>query len=201
MSKKSKFIIWFSAVALILFVGGYLGYYKYSKAYRYKEELYKNSNAVMSKSKLKNTVKYSTKLIFKVKYLKSNDTIEEEQRAEKYDKAIVGYDREKLQSYFLKKGFKINKMDENEVILTKDLDRYSPNKYIIGIEKTDKGEYMAIFRTDDEGNMYIEKKEDVTEIRTNLLRKEEVEILKSGCSEFQFDTKEKAKEAITEYQS
>lgn len=201
MSKKRKFILWFSAVALVLFVGGYLGYYKYNKSTKYKEELYKDSNAVMSKSKSQNTVKYNTKLIFKVMYLKSNDTIEEEQIAEKYDKSIVGYDREKLQSYFSKKGFKINKMDGEEIILIKSLDRYSPNKYVISIEKTDKGEYMAIFRTDNEGNMYIEKKEDVTDIRTNLLRKEEVEMLKSGSSEFQFDTKEKAKEAITEYQS
>lgn len=201
MSRKRKCIIWFSAVALVIFVGGYLSYYKYSKASKYEEELYKNSNAVMSKNKLQNTVKYNTKLIFKVMYLKSNNTIEEQQRAEKYDKSIVGYDREKLQSYFLKKDFKIDKMDSGEVILTKSLDRYSPNKYVISIEKTDKGEYMAIFKTDNEGNMYIEKKEDVTEIRTNLLRKEEVEMLKNGSSEFQFDTKEKAKEAITEYQS
>ena len=155
----------------------------------------------MSKNKLQNTVQYNKKLILKVMYLKSNNTIEEQQRAEKYDKSIVGYDREKLQSYFLKKDFKIDKMDSGEVILTKSLDRYSPNKYVISIEKTDKGEYMAIFKTDNEGNMYIEKKEDVTEIRTNLLRKEEVEMLKNGSSEFQFDTKEKAKEAITEYQS
>ncbi|WP_138206342.1 hypothetical protein [Haloimpatiens lingqiaonensis] len=201
MSKKSKFIIWFSAVALILFIGGYFSYCKYSKASKYNEELYRNSNSVMSKNKIQNTIKYNTNLIFRTVYLKSNHIAEEKQIAEKYDKSIIGYDREKLQSYFLKKDFKINAMNGNEVILTKSVDRYAPNKYVIGIEKTEKGEYISIFRTDNEGKMYIEDKEDITGLKTNLLRKEDVEMLKNGCSELQFDTKEKAKEAVTEYES
>lgn len=201
MSKKKKYIICFTIVAIILFIGTYLCFIKYNSVKNHRKSIYENSSSVMNKSEFKDGIKSSTKLIFKTVYLKSGEIKKEEHMVEEYDKEIIGYNKEKLNSYFLQKGYKLESFSNDEVIVMKNIDRYSPNKYIIGIQNTKKGEYMAIFRTDKDGKMYIENKEDITNVKINMLGKDEIKILKEGSIDFQFDTKDKATEAITEYQS
>lgn len=79
----------------------------------------------------------------------------------------------------------------------KEEDKYMPNKYVVGI----KGDNIAIYRTDKSGNMYIEdENKDITDIKTNKLKEQDIHMLTTGDKYFQCDTREEAEARLEDYE-
>ncbi|MFD3156414.1 hypothetical protein ACFIJ5_06065 [Haloimpatiens sp. FM7330] len=202
MSKRKLYTVCCVILAIVVFGGSYYLYlnrYKDNKKSQPKSEV--SSNTVMGKVDFKNVVNNKTKLIFKTIYMKSGSESLEEKIVGKDAKELIGFDRAKIEEKYTNKGFDVEKMNNSEIILIKREDKYAPDKYVVGIKKTDNGEYLAIFRTDNEGNLCIENEKDITAINIKVLRDGDIELLRNGCSDFEFNNKEKAQELISEYES
>ncbi|WP_373898572.1 hypothetical protein ACER0A_006210 [Haloimpatiens sp. FM7315] len=201
MFKKKKYLIMIVIVMSLMFASSFYGYLRYSKSYKHNSEIYENSNSVMSEFKFENTVNSNTKLIFKTLYAKSGEEVIEEKIAGKAYGDIIGFNREKLVRYFEKDSYKLEGMNSKEVVLTRKIGNYSPNKYVVGIKKLQNCEVLAIFKTDDKGNMYIESDEDITDFKIDMLGKMDIDILREGDKNFQFGSRHEAMEMITNYDS
>lgn len=202
MSNNKKFFISATIISLIVFISSYLLYMGKSKCDKQCKDLNKNSDIIMSNVKFDNVVNKDTQLIFITEYIKSGQKEVVKKIAGIEYKDIIGYDKEKLSEKFLDEGYKIENMNNSVITFIRRLNTYSPNKYVIGLKKIDNQEYLAIFKTDEQGNMYIEDyANDITDIKANMLRAGDLDILRNGCKDLQFDNKNLAKEAITEYES
>lgn len=201
MSKNKKIIVTVIILSIIIFIGSYLLYINNQNNKQYKK-ISKNSDMVMSNMKFNNTVNKDTKFTFVTNYSKSGQKQSVKKIAGIDYKELIGYDREKLSKKFLDEGYEIENMNNSEVTFVRKLDRYFPNKYVIGLEKIDNQEYIAIFKTDKEGNMYIEDyANDITNIKAEILRTGDLEILRHGDKELQFEDKNSAKIFLTQYES
>lgn len=147
-----------------------------------------NKGAVLSKG---------CKLIFKIKYTKSNDELVQKEEQLKDESNLLGKGKEDVENSYKKEGFNVEKFSSNEVILVKKEDKYAPNKYVVGI----KDEKIAIYRTDKSGNMYIEDEhKDITDIKTNRLKEQDIEMLTKGDKYFQCNTREEAEARLEDYE-
>jgi hypothetical protein len=82
-------------------------------------------------------------------------------------------------------------------VLIKEVNKYAPNKYVLGI----KDGYIAIYKTDKDGNMFIENdKVDITDVRTNRLKQADIKLLTKGDKYFQCDTREDAEARLEDYE-
>lgn len=132
-------------------------------------------------------------VIFKIKYNKSKDIV-----VEKVKKAseINLKTKKQLEDKFEKQGYVIDEFTSNKVTLIKRVDKYTPNKYVLGI----KGEFLAVFKTDKEGNMYIEnQKTDITNTNIADLKAQDINLLTRGDKYFQRNTKEEALTCLEDY--
>lgn len=85
----------------------------------------------------------------------------------------------------------------SKVIFLKEIDKYSPNKYVLGI----KGDYLAIFKTNSNGDMYIENEEkDITDKKIDNLKEQDINLLTNGSKYFQCNTKEEALARLEDYE-
>lgn len=137
---------------------------------------------------LGDTIFPNTRIILKTEYKKSGDIDTKEVKASDF----LGKNKERLEEL----GYIVEKMSADEVILIKRVDSYAPNKYILGV----KGHYFAIYKTDENGNMYIEdESNDVTDIEVPT--EGDYNLLIKGSKDFQFDNREEVEEKLGEYSS
>lgn len=121
------------------------------------------------------------KITIKTQYKKSGDVITKEGKASDY----AGKSKSELQN----EGYTIEETYNNQFILTKILDSYMPNKYILGV----KGEYYAIYKTDENCAMSLVEETDIKVPSQGDYNK-----LVNGSNEFQFDSKEDAEVKLGE---
>lgn len=135
----------------------------------------------------------SGSVVFKVRYKKSGDTL-----ITKVDKVsnLSVKTRGELEEKF-KEEYKLTDFSSDKIIMVQEIDKYSPNKYVLGI----KGDYLAIYRTDSNGDMYIENEEtDITEKKIDHLKEQDIVALTKGSSYFQCNTKEEALALLEDYE-
>jgi ABC-type proline/glycine betaine transport system substrate-binding protein len=143
---------------------------------------------VASSFSVGDSVSPKAKITLKTEYKKSGDIINSQQAAAEF----IGKNKQSLEEA----GYIVEGMSNEEVVIKKVVDTYPPNKYVVGL----KDQYIAIFRTDDKGNMFIEdEKNDVTDIEVPT--EGDYDLLMKGSKDFVFDTKEEALEKLGEYDS
>lgn len=151
-------------------------------------------DTVKVNSSVNGIVSDSAKIIFKIKYDKSGELkIEKEESAGK----LTGKKKSEVEKIYKSVGYKVQKFSAKEVILVKDMDKYAPDKYVLGI----KDGAIAIYKTDKQGNMFIEnEKRDITRIKTSRLKQEDIRLLTKGDKYFQCNTREEAEARLEDYE-
>ena len=141
-------------------------------------------------------IERSTKIILKTNYKKSNYTI--------IDKSAAAGDlnilsKKELADKYGVQNYTVESINKNQIVLIRELDQFAPNKnepnkYVLGIYNG----YVAIFRTDSKGNMYIEdKSKDITKIRESNLKKGDIKLFTDG--ELHFNTIDEAQSELEDY--
>lgn len=142
------------------------------------------------------SIDYNTKIIFKNYYKKSKETIVEKTQTA----GELGISSKKqLADKYGAEGYEVQSISKAEISLIKELEQYSPNKnlpnkYVLGIYNG----FIAIYKTDKDGNMYIEDtSKDITKVKVSNLKEEDIRLLNSG--ELQFNSKEEAEAKLEDY--
>jgi hypothetical protein len=158
---------------------------------------YKNNNVnlpssendrVASVLKAEELVSPNSKVTLKIEYAKSGDI---ETREIKVD-AFAG----KSKSSIEKEGYVVESITAKELVISKKIDSYAPNKYVLGVND----ECFVIYKTDENGNLYIEDEtSDVTDIRVPT--KGDYNLLVKGSKHFQFNSRDEVEEKLGEYNS
>lgn len=156
-----------------------------------------NSNALDSlnvHSNLDDVVAANANIVFKVKYTRSGEVVtEKEEKAED----LSGKKKSEVDEVYKNEGYKVQNITSSEVVLVKEVDKYAPNKYVLGI----KDGRIAIYKTDKDGNMFIENdKTDITDIKTDKLKEADIQLLTKGDNYFQCDTREDAESRLEDYE-
>lgn len=134
----------------------------------------------------------TTSIVFKIEYQKSGE-IEIEKKD--FDiNSLLGKSQKGIEEIYGIDGYIVDKMDNNELILIKKLDRYSPNKYVLDIYR--EGDCLGIFKTDSEGKETIEDPDNDIKFETKISDVKEGDLLTltQGRKILQFDSKEEAEE-------
>ncbi|OAA91867.1 hypothetical protein [Clostridium ljungdahlii] len=154
----------------------------------------KTYDTVNTNSNISTTVPEKAKIIFKIKYNKSGELkTEKEELAGK----LAGKSKNEVENIYKTAGYKVNKFGAKEVVLVKEVDKYEPNKYVLGI----KNGLIAIYKTDNQGNMFIEnEKRDVTDIKTSKLKEEDIRLLTKGDKYFECNTRDEAESRLEDYE-
>lgn len=154
----------------------------------------KTYDTVKTNSNISTTVPEKAKIIFKIKYSKSGELkTEKEESAGK----LAGKSKNEVENIYKTAGYKVNKFGAKEVVLVKEVDKYEPNKYVLGI----KNGLIAIYKTDNQGNMFIEnEKRDVTDIKTSKLKEEDIRLLTKGDKYFECNTRDEAESRLEDYE-
>lgn len=136
----------------------------------------------------------NSNVIFKTKYLKCDQiVVDKEEKAG----ALAGKSRNEIENMYKNEGYKLQNINGNNVILQREVDKYVPDKYVLGI----KDQCIAIYRTDKHGNMFIENdKRDITDIRIDKLKQADIQLLTHGDEYFQCDTREEAESRLEDYE-
>ncbi|GAA0747708.1 hypothetical protein [Clostridium oceanicum] len=137
------------------------------------------------------------KLVFKLQYTKGGDFVKVREENVKDSLELEGKDRKQIENMYKEEGYEVEKFTSAQVTLLKKIDKYMPNKYVLGI----KGDKIAIYRTDENGNMYIEdEQKDITDIKINRLKEQDIEMLTKGNKYFQCDTREEVESRLGDYE-
>lgn len=153
-------------------------------------------NTDNSKESQSDSIDSNTKIVFKNYYKKSKETIVDKTQTAN-ELGILS--KKQLADKYGAEGYEVLSISSTEISLVKELNQYSPNKnlpnkYVLGIYNG----FMAIYRTDKDGNMYIEDKtKDITKVKVSNLREEDIRLLNSG--EMQFNSKEEAEAKLEDY--
>jgi hypothetical protein len=178
------------AVAFIISFNWGMNKFRENSAYKNKNinQPSPDSDRVASVLKAEELVSPNSKVTLKIEYVKSGDV---ENRDVKSD-AFAGKSKAAIE----KEGYTVESMTAKELVLTKKLDSYSPNKYVLGV----KDDCFVIYRTDENGNLYIEDEaSDVTDIRVPT--KGDYNLLVKGSKHFQFNSRDEVEEKLGEYNS
>lgn len=96
------------------------------------------------------------------------------------------------------KGYVLEIESNGEMTYKRDISKsVKPNKYYIG----EKDQYLAIFKTDDNGTLSIENSEDVYSNSKKVDNLREIDKNKIKNFELEYDSKEDAEESLSEFLS
>ena len=133
--------------------------------------------------------------------LMSGDNIDEElslkDLREKYnlDSALT---INKLCSALKEIGYELEDAGESELTFKREASKsVNPNKYYIG----EKEGYLAIYKSDDNGNLFMEKDSDVYKDHKKVEMLPEDDKTKISNFDLEYDTKEDAEEDLSEFLS
>lgn len=133
-------------------------------------------------------------ILFYTKYKKSGDLI----LVKKESASTLGLkDKKQVEEKYKTEGYKIQEGSKTQIKLQNEVEKYVPNKYVLGIY----GEYLAIFKTDKNGDMHIEsEKEDITEKKIEHLKEQDIYLLTTGSKYFQCDTRDEVLARLEDYE-
>ncbi len=153
-----------------------------------------SDNTVTVDSNVNTALLTNTQIIFKKKYTKSGEIVTEKQENAGN---LVGKKKKELEQIYKGQGYTVASINSSEAVLIKEVDKYVPNKYVLGI----KNGFISIYKTDKEGNMFIEnEKRDITDIKIDRLKKADIELLTKGDKYFQCNTREDAEARLEDYE-
>ncbi|WML35769.1 hypothetical protein [Clostridium sp. OS1-26] len=139
-------------------------------------------------------VSRNANLVFKTKYDKSGDVVIEK---EEPVGSLAGKKKSDIEAIYKDDGYEVQNINSLQVILMKKVDKYAPNKYVLGI----KDGFIAIYKTDKDSNMTIEnEKRDITDIKVDRLKQADIQLLTKGDKYFQCDTREDAEARLEDYE-
>ncbi|MGL4740527.1 MAG: hypothetical protein ACRC41_06940 [Sarcina sp.] len=193
MPKKDKLKPIIAIVSsIVVFATVYLGsyYYKISTIGNGKDK----TTDVMVKDS--NEFNDSAIIYFTRKNINNEDEV--------YYKVTVGEFKKKLNVKELskdelvkaleKEGYKQGTAKDGNLAFTKENGTgLEANKYYIG----DKDGYVAIFKTDENGNAFIEKQSDISNRRTKNFPNPDIELIEGF--ELKFDTRQECEDIIINY--
>lgn len=153
------------------------------------------NNDLSSISADENTVvSKDAKIIFNIKYKKSGDVILQNVSTAT---DFAGKTKAQVEKISDSNQFTLESFKSSELIFVKEYDRYAPNKYVLGI----KGDYIAIFKTDGDGNMYLENKTlDITKRKIDKLKPQDIKMLTNGDKYFECATRDQAESILEDYE-
>ena len=153
----------------------------------------KDVNDNQSKTTVYNTNSLSDdmKIILKVDgIVETSETLKEF----KLDNNIDNVNEQFLVDYYASKGYSVESLSEKKVVLNKDEEVIlEPNKYYLG----EKDGYFAIYKSDENGKVFIEGDVYRSSKMVNTIPKDDQEAIKSF--KFGYDTKDEAKEILSGY--
>ena len=184
------------ALAIVFFSGSYLASYYY-KLGKLTDKSKTTSGEVALDEKNK-----PLSDDFIVMFMRMNDekveeiyyktSIRELKNSLKVDKLTEG----ELEKVLAEDGFKKKTKDaSNAVFFKEDGTGLQPNKYNIG----SMDGKLSIYKSDEKGNVYIEKAEDITEVPINIFPEVDQEKIKNFSNVY--NTREECEEALTAYTS
>lgn len=189
---KNKYKLLGLVSMIILFVGSFtVTYYVINKDLNGEEVVMASSHNIEEKYDSVNII-YKTKFLANEENSQGNTTLD--QSIEKFGEEkddILSMSKEELESNFAKRNYKLESVIKNEIILLREVDKhlYKPNKYIVGI----KDGFVAVLKTKENNEAYIEDMDkDITDISIENLPVADLEYLKRGREDYEFDTKEQA---------
>lgn len=139
-------------------------------------------------------VSRNASIIFKIKYEKSGDVVVEK---EEPIGSLAGKKKSDVEEMYKDEGYEVQNINSLQVVLMRKVDKYAPNKYVLGI----KDGFIAIYKTDKNGNMTIEnEKRDITDIKIDKLKQADIQLLTKGDKYFQCDTREDAEARLEDYE-
>lgn len=95
-------------------------------------------------------------------------------------------------------GYELEDAGESELTFKREASKsVNPNKYYIG----EKEGYLAIYKSDDNGNLFIEKDSDVYKDHKKVEMLPEDDKTKISNFDLEYDTKEDAEEDLSEFLS
>lgn len=104
----------------------------------------------------------------------------------------------KLCSALKEIGYELEDAGESELTFKREASKsVNPNKYYIG----EKEGYLAIYKSDDNGNLFIEKDSDVYKDHKKVEMLPEDDKTKISNFDLEYDTKEDAEEDLSEFLS
>lgn len=134
------------------------------------------------------------KVIYNIKYKKSGDVILQNV-ASATD--FAGKTKAQVEKQSGSNQFTLESFKNSELIFVREYDRYAPNKYVLGI----KGDYLAIYKTDSDGNMYLENETlDITKRKIDNLKPQDIKMLTNGDKYFECDTRDQAESILEDYE-
>ncbi|MFW2487688.1 hypothetical protein ACN077_03815 [Clostridium chromiireducens] len=190
VNKKKLFIGMTMVLALIFFITYYL-----SDKYITNKNA-RNNAVTASEINKNNELSDNTKI-----YLFSGETKEKELTLADLKKELninKNLSAAELSKALKEKGYVLEIQANGEMTYKKDLSKVvKPNKYYIG----EKDGYLAIYKTDNDGTLLIEKKEDVYSDNKKVDNLRELDKDKIKNFELEFDTKDDAEESLSEFLS
>ena len=190
--KYKKIII---IAIIVLLAGTTFGIRYYWSLNRYKntdinnrQQVNNKNNAVSVQGKKDEKIKPNSRIVFLTKYLNS-DLV----KTDKVDTSNIysGKTTSQLEKVFEKDGYKFSSISGDDVTFLRELEKYkySPNKYVLGV----KDNTIVIYKTDEDSVLQVD---EITNIKIDSTDSKRLEI---GGPEFQYDTKENALDASSEY--
>jgi predicted alpha/beta hydrolase family esterase len=139
-------------------------------------------------------VSRNSTMVFKTQYNKSGEIIIDK---EEPVGNLAGKKKSDVDEIYKDDGYIVQNISSSQVVLIKKVDRYAPNKYVLGI----KDGHIAIYRTDKDGNMFIENENsDITDIKVDKLKQADIQLLSKGDKYFQCNTREDAEARLEDYE-
>lgn len=100
---------------------------------------------------------------------------------------------DELEKHLQKSGYKLTSNNNNELVFEKVEGKLEPNKYYIG----SKNGYIAIYKSDENGIVKVEKDEDVTTKKVDDLPERDRQTINNF--ERKFENKEDCEEELTNF--
>ncbi|MDF2882260.1 MAG: hypothetical protein K0R54_2817 [Clostridiaceae bacterium] len=190
--KYKKIVI---IIVIVLLAGTTFGISYYWSLSRYKntdvnnrKQVNSTNETVSAQGKTDEEIKPNSRIIFITKYTNS-DLV----KTDKIDTSsdYSGKTTSQLEKVFEKDGYKFSSISRNDVTFLRELEKYkyAPNKYVLGV----KDSTIVIYKTDDNSVLQVD---EITNIKVDNTDSKRLEI---GGPEFQYDTKENALDASSEY--
>lgn len=198
---KGMYIILAIMVGIAIFS---ISYYITAERFKNNKEDYSNRIEVKNNTNEQDKMALSSgenyvldpkcEILFYTKYKKSGDLI----LVKKEAASTLGLkDKKAVEEKYKLQGYKIQEGSKTQIKLQNEVEKYVPNKYVLGIY----GEYLAIFKTDKNGDMHIEnEKEDITEKKIENLKEQDIYLLTTGSKYFQCDTRDEVLSRLEDYE-
>ncbi|HEY5563315.1 MAG TPA: hypothetical protein VIK72_16475 [Clostridiaceae bacterium] len=196
-SKKTKIITFYIFLSIITVTISFTVALMYFNSDSSSKENIANTKISKSVSSNVNdiTIRSSTKIQLKILYTKSGNT----SNSFLDNTSLIGKTLAQVKEIYSVQGYKIEKFTLAEVILTKSEEKYSQDKYVSGKYVLGiKDGFIAIFRADSVGKLYIEDAaHDTTEIKTTNLKQADIDMLYRG--DLQFNSRVEAEGSLEDY--